>query len=318
MVLMKKPRILVVGSMNMDIMMYGVSRLPVFGESVTCDSYAYFTGGKGSNQAYACAMQGADSVLVGRVGRDANGRMLTDDLGRAGVCTDYVAYDSDAQTGMDPIIVDESGKYISFVVLGANARVSPQDVERALNAGCYDMMVMQLEIPLETVFRAYEMARKRDIRVFLDAGPAMPVPLERLRGLFILSPNEPETKALTGIQPDTPEQAIEAAKCLYERAAPKYVVLKLGQRGALLYDGVRHVMVPPFPVKAVDSTAAGDTFGAAMAVRLCKGEDIEGAIRFGNAAAGLCVSRKGALGSIPSEAETTAFLESCERLNGRD
>ena len=171
------------------------------------------------------------------------------------------------------------------------------------------MVIMQLEMPLETVYQTYEMASERGIPVFLDAGPAMKIPLERLKGLFILSPNEAETEALTGICPDTDENALKAAKWLYEQAAPRYVILKLGERGALLYDGSEARFIECFKVNAVDSTAAGDTFGAALSIRLCKGDEIEDAIHFAHAAAGICVSRMGAQISIPTEEEVRHFLE---------
>ena len=187
--------------------------------------------------------------------------------------------------------------------------VTLEDVKRALEGGSFDMVVMQLEMPLETVYRTYELAREKGIPVFLDAGPAKSIPLERLKGLYILSPNEAETAAMTGIYPDTEEHARQAAQWLYEQAEPQYVILKLGSRGALLYDGKTAEMIPCFRVKAVDSTAAGDTFGAALAIRLCKGDEIHDAIRFAHAAAGICVSRLGAQVSIPREEEVFEFLK---------
>ena len=136
----------------------------------------------------------------------------------------------------------------------------------------------------------------------------MSIPLKRLEGLFILSPNEAETEALTGINPETKDKAVEAAKVLYEEANPEYVILKLGSRGALLYDGKTAELIPCFKVRAVDSTAAGDTFGAALAIRLCKGDEMRQAIRFAHAAAGICVSRMGAQVSIPKAEEVEEFL----------
>lgn len=176
------------------------------------------------------------------------------------------------------------------------------------------MILMQLEIPLETVYATCEIAKERGIPVFLDAGPAMKIPLERMKGLYIISPNEAETEALTGISVDTNEGALKAAKWLYEQVEPKYVILKLGERGALLYNGSEAKFIECFQVDAVDSTAAGDTFGAALAVQLCKGVKIEDAILFAHAAAGICVSRKGAQVSIPEESEVEEFL--IERIGG--
>lgn len=311
---MKKPEILVVGSMNMDLMIYGMQKLPQFGESVQGGSYRYVTGGKGCNQAIAAARQGAAVTMVGRVGNDDNGRMLIDQLKESGVDTDFVVSDDEAQTGFDPILVDGSGRYISVVVMGANNWLSPQDVERALDTKHFDIVLMQLEMPLETVYRTYEMAAKKNIPVFLDAGPAMSIPLERLKGIFIISPNEAETKALTGVDVVDRASALKASKILYQAANPRYVLLKMGERGAFLYDGNESRLTPAFQVNAVDSTAAGDTFGAALSVRLCAGDSMEKAILFANAAAGICVSRQGAHPSIPSAEEVQAFLE--ERTGG--
>lgn len=306
---MKRPKILVVGSINMDLFVKGANSIPNYGESLLCRNYGYAPGGKGSNQAFAVAKQGADVVFVGCIGDDDNGRKLKDSLDSAGVNTDYLVVDPETQTGLAVLLVDDNtGKYVCYVAMGGNDRLNPEAVRKALDENEFDMVIMQLEMPLETVYQTYEMASERGIPVFLDAGPAMKIPLKRLKGLFILSPNEAETEALTGINPDTDENALKAAKWLYEQAEPRYVILKLGERGALLYDGNESRFIECFKVDAVDSTAAGDTFGAALAIRLCKGDKIEEAIHFAHAAAGICVSRLGAQTSIPTEKEVEDFL----------
>lgn len=305
---MGKPKILVVGSMNMDLFVQGCNSIPGFGESIQCGDYGYATGGKGSNQAIAAALQGADATMVGRLGKDANGEALNKELTKSGVDTDYIVWDEEKPTGLALMLLNDEGKYVSYVALGANGTVSPGDVRAAMAAKDFDMVIMQLEIPLETVYGTFELAKEKNIPVFLDAGPAMSIPLDRLRDLYILSPNEAETEALTGICVDTEEKAVAAAKKLYQEAAPQYVILKLGSRGALLYDGEQAELIPCFKVNAVDSTAAGDTFGAALAIRLCKGDEMKTAIRFAHAAAGICVSRMGAQVSIPDEEEVLAFL----------
>ena len=304
----ERPKILVVGSMNMDLFVECANTIPKFGESIRCSNYGYATGGKGSNQAFAAAKQGADVVAVGRLGNDENGRQLIASLKQADVNTDYVVIDENAQTGLALMMLDKTGRYVSYVAMGANNNVCVEDVKKALDENEFDMILMQLEIPLETVYQTYELAKERNIPVFLDAGPAMNIPLDRLKGLFILSPNEAETEALTGISVDTSEGALKAAKWLYEQAEPEYVILKLGERGALLYNGKEAKFIECFKVNAVDSTAAGDTFGAALAIQLCKGMKMDNAILFAHAAAGICVSRKGAQVSIPTEKEVEEFL----------
>ncbi|MDO4523665.1 MAG: PfkB family carbohydrate kinase, partial [Eubacteriales bacterium] len=151
------------------------------------------------------------------------------------------------------------------------------------------------------------------IPVFLDAGPAMNIPLERLKGIFAISPNEAETEALTGIALNTEENIEKAAKWLYHAAEPKYVILKLGSRGAYLYDGTRKKLIPGYKVNAIDSTAAGDTFGAALVVQYCRGASMEEAIRYGHAAAAICVTREGGSSSVPTGEETAEFLEQKKR-----
>jgi ribokinase len=311
---MNKPRILVVGSMNMDLFVRDCNSIPGYGESIICGDYGYATGGKGSNQAFAVAKLGAEAVMVGRVGRDTNGDQLIESLRQVNVNTDYVIRDEETQTGLALMLVNNDGRYASYVSIGANYRVSVEDVRRALDAEKFDMLVMQLEIPLETVYATCELAKERNIPVFLDAGPAMHIPVDRLKGLYIFSPNEAETEALTGISVETNEGALEAAKWLYENASPEYVILKLGSRGALLYDGKEAKFIPCFKVNAIDSTAAGDTFGACLAIQLCKGKAMEEAIVIAHAAAGICVSRQGAQISIPTEEEVEQFLK--ERTGG--
>ncbi|WP_332696443.1 ribokinase [Halalkalibacter lacteus] len=314
---MRQPKILVVGSMNMDVNIYGVPKIPDYGESVACRSYLYSIGGKGSNQAYAAALQGADVTMVGRVGQDDNGYILARELEKAGVNTSHIVFDQEAQTGLAPIMVDPSGKYVSYVVLGANNNLRPEDVKKAINSDYYDMVVMQLEIPLETVYKTYEFASAKGIPVFLDAGPAMKISLESLKGMYIISPNEAETKALTGITVDSEQKALEASKRLFSEAEPQFVILKMGSQGAYIYDGTKGRMYPAYKIETVDSTGAGDTFNAVLAFKLCQGMDLDEAVKHANAAAALCVSRKGALTSIPTLREVDEFLKVIDKKNNK-
>lgn len=311
---MKKPKILVVGSINMDLTVYGVPKLPVFGESLPCDNYAFQPGGKGANQAVAAAKLGAESQIVGALGKDDYSEIIIDSLNDYGVGSKYVSCSSDTQTGLAMIMVDKAtAKYVSYVILGGNSCINETQIKNAMKDNEFDMVLMQLEMPLEIVYRTYELARDRGIPVFLDAGPAMKIPLERLKGIFVISPNEAETQALTGIELDSAESAVLAAKRLYEQVQPKYVILKLGARGALLYDGNRSELIPCFnELEAVDSTAAGDTFSAAFSVSYCNGVNARDSIIFAHAAAGLCVSKKGAQIAIPTLSEVNEFLRNKE------
>lgn len=306
---MKKPQILVVGSINMDLIMYGMSGIPKWGTSTFCTEYQYATGGKGANQAFAAAVQGADTYLAGRIGNDENGKLLLKYLKEAGVHTDYVVVDEEHNTGLSTMNMGEKGRYFSIYVAGANMHIQIEDIEHALESQSFDMIVMQLEMPLEVAYRLCGLGARKKIPVFVDAGPAMSIPLERLKGAFIISPNEAETEALTGIIPDTQEHIEDAAKKIFESAAPEYVLLKLGARGAYLYSKDDKRVIPGFEVKAIDTTAAGDTFGAAFCVEYCLGKGMEDAIRYAHAAAAVCVTRKGGQISIPTREETEAFYK---------
>ncbi len=306
---MKKPKILVVGSINMDLSMYGLAGMPRLGVSTFCERYSFSPGGKGGNQALAVSRLGGASVLAGRVGTcDENAARVLSSLQDGRVRTEYIVHDPELATGMSVMNILPDGRYFSVYAQGANAAISPEDVEAALEEGTFDLVLMQLEMPLETVYRTYEMARERGIPVFLDAGPAMSIPLERLKGVCVISPNEAETLALTGIDPCDEKSALEAADWLYQAVTPQYVLLKLGSRGALLYDGQSAVFYGCFTVNAVDSTAAGDTFSAACAIRMAQGIPMADAIQFAHAAAALCVTREGGNSSIPTEEEAEEFF----------
>ncbi|RHR20468.1 ribokinase [Clostridium sp. AF19-22AC] len=302
-----RPKILTAGSINMDLMMYNVEKIPRLGESAYCRDYEYASGGKASNQALALARMGAVSFLAGRVGNDRNGRQLVEQLEKAGVDTRYVIVDADHSTGLSTMNVNKRGEYFSVLAPGANNYIRTEDIKKALSENRFDMVVLQLEMPLETVYQTYEIAKAQGIPVFLDAGPAMSIPLKRFSGIFAISPNEAETEALTGIAPDSEKHIQEAAEWLYQAVAPEYVILKLGRRGALLYDGSHMSLIEAYPVEAVDSTAAGDTFGAAFAVQYCQGAKMDDAVRFANAAAAVCVTRKGGYPSIPCRDEAEEF-----------
>jgi ribokinase len=304
--------------MNMDLNIYGVPKISQYGESVGCEAYKYATGGKGANQAYAAALQGANVTMVGRVGDDANGNILVSELEKVGINTDYIVSERSDQTGLATIMVDDRGQYFSYVTLGANNSLIPEDVERALNVMSFDMVLMQLEMPLETVYRTYELAKERNIPVFLDAGPAMDIPLDRLKDIYIISPNEAETEALTGIAVKSETEALDAAIQLYERANPQYVVLKMGSRGSYVYDGQVGKMHPAYKVDAIDSTGAGDTFNASLVNKLCLGYSLDDAIDYAAAAAAICVSRKGAQISIPSEMEVQQFIGYTKTANSKN
>ncbi|MBR2020911.1 MAG: ribokinase [Clostridia bacterium] len=309
-----KPRILVVGSSNIDFVCT-MDRVPLQGETMISDgSYAFVPGGKGANTAVAASRLGGDVVFCTRVGDDSYGHQLSEKYSAEGMDTRFVAMDKSARTGLAVIMVENTGHNRIMVYSGANMNLSCDDVEKAFTS-YPDALVMQLEIDRETVITASRLAKEKGTKVFLDAGPATPdFPLESLGQLEVLSPNETETKILTGITPNSSANCLRACIELMNRVPCKYVVLKLGERGCYVYDGTHcHHLAPIDVGTPVDTTAAGDAFTAALAVRYMQnGGDILEACEFANAVGGYVVTKAGAFPSIPTLKELKAFLDKGE------
>jgi len=309
-----KPRILVIGSSNIDFVC-SVDRVPLQGETMISDgSYAFVPGGKGANTAVAVARLGGDVVFCTRVGNDSYGKQLSDKYDLEGIDTRFVAMDRTAKTGLAVIMVENSGHNRIVVYSGANMNLSKDDAEEAFTS-YPDALLMQLEIDRETVIAATQFAKKKGTKVFLDAGPATSdFPLESLGPLEVLSPNETETRILTGITPNSSANCLRACIELMNRVPCKYVVLKLGDRGCYVYDGTHcHHLAPLDVGEPVDTTAAGDAFTAALAVRYMQnGNDILDACEFANAVGAYVVTKAGAFPSIPTLKELQDFLMSSE------
>ncbi len=303
-----KHRILVVSSANMDFVQR-MARLPRRGETVLEEAGCrYVAGGKGSNSAVALARLGADAVFCAKVGRDENGARLKRMYGEEGIDTRFVFEDPAVATGLASILVEEEdGANRIIVYPGANSALSADNVEEAFT--CYpDGVFIQLEIPEEAIFAAARFAREKDIPLFVDAGPVRPgFSLEDLGRVEILSPNETECTALTGIVPDSVENCLKAAIRLAGMVETKYVVLKLGSRGSFVYDGKYYHLIPAHKVQAVDTTAAGDVFTAALSYAYLEKGDILEAARFATYAAALSVTKEGAVPSVPTLRQVKEF-----------
>ena len=299
--------ILVVGSINMDLVMQ-VERVPKAGETLLGEHYSYVPGGKGANQAVAAARLGLSVRFVGRVGDDSLGPQLKNNLVREGIDTGFLQIDPEEQTGFAAITVEASGQNRISVFPGANMALRGEDIGRAFDRS-YAAVVINLEIPEAIVFEVCRQAQSRDTPIVLDAGPIRRVDFHALSGLEIISPNESEAEAITGIACASLETAERAARRLVEITPSRYAVLKLGERGALLYDPAadRVEHFPGIPVKALDSTAAGDAFTAALTARFLHDGDIAAAIRFANVVAALSVTRLGAQPSMPTLQEVETF-----------
>ncbi len=307
-----KSRILAVGSSNIDFVCR-MPRVPERGETmISHDTYAFVPGGKGANSAVAAARLGADIVFCTRVGNDSYGNQLCERYKDEGIDTRFIVKDRNARTGLASIMVEETGHNRIVVYPGANANLSETDVEEAFT--CYpDALLVQLEIDRETVISACRMAHENGAKIFLDAGPATPdFPLEELGELEVLSPNETETRILTGIDPTSANNCLRACVALMNRVPCKYIVLKLGDRGCYVYDGLHCNHVAPIEIgEVVDTIAAGDAFTAALTYKyLENGGNIIDACQYANAVGAYVVTKAGALPSLPTKKELDAFLAS--------
>jgi len=302
---MDRATVLVVGSANVDLVATA-PRCPKPGESLIGGSFKTVAGGKGANQAVAAARLGSHTFFAGCVGKDAFGEMQRRTLSEAGVDVTHLKTHASEPTGTAIIIVADTGQNSIVVVPSANYAITPNDV-RALRPlfEKLDCVLLQLEIPLETVEAALDLARETNVMSILDAGPAQRVPDEIVRKAGLVSPNETEAEAMTGIGVQSVEDARRAAERLREMGA-REVVIKLGANGCLyLGEGCLHV--PAFKVTPVDTTAAGDAFTAALGCmwnRLPR----EQALRYANAAGALATTVAGAQPSMPTAAKIEAFL----------
>lgn len=298
--------IVVIGSLNMDLVVKA-AHMPAPGETVRGERFEMVPGGKGANQAAAIALLGWPAALVGRVGRDAFGPRLVENLARQGVDTAHIALDADAATGVALIIVDQAGQNSIVVAVGANGRVSPADVDAAdelLRRAPF--LVLQFEIPLETVAYAVRKAGRYGVPVILNPAPAAPMPAGLLRDVRYLVPNESEARYLTGLEVGDLASAERAARELQKGGAPT-VIVTLGEKGALAVSGQEAFHVPAPHVEAVDTTAAGDAFIGGLAVALSRGMALKEAVRFANCAGALAVTRFGAQTSLPKGEEVEAL-----------
>jgi len=297
-------RIVVVGSLNMDLVVRA-PRHPQPGETLIGGDFQTFPGGKGANQAVAAARLGAQVRMIGRVGGDAFGEALLQTVRQDGVDTTFIRRDEQAATGVALITLDAAGQNTIVVAPGANMRVTRQDIEEAEAAfeGA-DLLLMQLECPLEAVQAAAQMAHRHGLPVVLNPAPARPLPADLLAQTDYLLPNQPELRLLADGEADVPRAA---ARLLAQGV--RNLVVTLGEEGALLVTGGSQEHLPAFRVPVVDTVAAGDAFAGAFCVALAEGKPLREAVLWGNAAGAIAVTRPGAQPSMPNRAELTQFLK---------
>ncbi len=302
--------ILVVGSLNADLTVT-VPRFLKPGETMTGSRFSVFTGGKGGNQAVAAARLGAKVAMVGCVGSDANGEMYKDTLRREGVSLEAIRTIEGETTGVAVITVDGNGENTIAIVPGANSALSVDVVSenRALLESA-KVCLFQLETPLPSIQHAAALVHAAGGKVILDPAPAPEKPLSQALIMLcdFITPNETELSLLTGMPVTTLEQAVEASLKLIAQGA-KAVINKRGSAGALLVTREGYRMHEGFKVNAVDTTAAGDTFNAGLAVGLSMDLDLSDAINLANAAAAISVTALGAQGAMPSFEQASALID---------
>ncbi len=302
-----KPRIVVVGSSNTDLIVR-VPRIPAPGETILGGRFATAAGGKGANQAVAAARAGGRVTFIARVGRDLFGTQALAGFRRDGLDVRFVQRDSETPSGVALIFVAADGQNSIAVAGGANARLTARDVQRARSAFAgASVVLVQLEIPLLTVRAAAQLAVRHGARVILNPAPARALPRALLRQVSVLTPNEIEAETLSGVRVSDARSAAEVARRL-RGLGVETVIVTLGARGALVATGQGTELVPAFRVRPVDTTAAGDVFNGALAVALGEGRTLLDAVRFANAAAAISVTRPGAQPSAPSRVEIERLL----------
>ena len=297
--------ILVIGSLNADLVVRA-PRFPTPGETIRGENLVTFPGGKGANQAVAAARLGARVAMIGRVGADPFGTTLIDNLRNNKVDVSHVILDDTTPTGAAIIVIDSLGQNSIVLSPGVNGNVSPEDItpESFIDSS---LLLLQFEIPIETVIHSAKLAGEKKLRILLNPAPAHPLPEELLEAADFILPNETELGLLTGSSVSDLASIQKASRSLVERGA-RNIIVTLGANGALIVNkaGVKHI--PPYKVKVVDTTAAGDAFVGGLAVGLLNGKSLEDAVQYACACGALAVTKLGAQPSLPTINDVENFL----------
>ncbi len=304
---MRPNRVVVVGSYNTDMTIKAV-RIPQPGETLLGGRFTMGAGGKGANQAVAAARAGAEVWFIARVGADAFGEAALKSFRQDEINIDYVIRDRETPTGVACIVVDEAGENSIVVASGANLRLQPRDVEAAKDIiAAADILLLQLESPLETVEAAAQMAAGFGVRVVLNPAPARPLQPALLRNLAFITPNQIEAEMLTGVKIDTEKSWRDSTRALRAQGVA-VAMITLGAQGIFVAAEKSSFLSSAFKVKVLDTTAAGDIFNGALAAFLSRERALDEAVYMAGAAAALSVTKLGAQASAPFLADIQHFL----------
>lgn len=295
-------KIVVIGSINMDCSAK-VKALPQKGETILADEFYTLPGGKGANQAVAARRLGADVNMIGSVGNDAAGKVLCETLREEGILTNGIKT-VELPSGNAMITVDHKGNNTIVVFAGANSEMNDDWlIKNKPIIQEADYIIIQLEIPIETVKSAVEIAKSLKKKVILNPAPAAQIPDEVYEGLEIITPNETELAVITGTK-----DIKKGAKKLINKGV-KSIIVTLGEKGSLYMDASKEIYTESYNAEAIDTTAAGDSYNAAVAVALCEGKTIEETLKFANAVGALTTTKLGAQEALPFRTEVNAFIE---------
>ena len=305
--------VLIIGSSNMDLNIYS-KRLPNPGETVTGGTFQQSLGGKGANQAVASVRAGTDTTFIGKIGKDNFGNQMVRQLSTEGINTDHIIRTSDDHSGVAFILIDEKGENMISVAPGANATLNSNEIKRfkeiIKNASS---IVVQMEIPMETIISIFKIAAEGTAIKILNPAPLKPIPKELFRNLDLIIPNEGELLRLHSLlgfngeraQTDLTSKGIIQLSKDIAKLGTRYIITTLGSKGCVVYDNEdgRALSVPSFEVKAVDTVGAGDCFNGVLATQINKGKKIIEAVQTATCAASIAVTRKGAQASMPEQSE---------------
>ncbi|WP_018665386.1 ribokinase [Heyndrickxia acidiproducens] len=297
--------IVVVGSINMDVVA-SCEKYPQYGDTEFCHSIRMLPGGKGANQAASAAHLGKRVAMVGSVGKDSAGNQMLENLRSKGVDVSGVIETDKAGTGTFIALVDESGENTMVGTKGANDALTEQDIETAFSGLEAKILLIQMETSKESILAAMKLAKQRGMFVILDPAPAGGITPEAFQYADLVLPNSQETEAITGIQVTDEESALMAAEKIRALGIPN-VIVKLGGKGSLVYQGGKATFVRSIEVKAVDTVGAGDCYAGAIADALIDTNDLAEAARFASIAAGIKVSRTGGQDAIPTLKEVQNY-----------